>query len=79
MRKFIVPCGYSTELFKFVEKAFYNMTLFILVIVAFPWVNRVGFRGNAVGSPLALDIIADFNRTIGFISHNNTAFKFDIR
>ena len=70
--KFIITSSNSTKSFYFIEKTFYQMTFFVKVIIAIPWLFCIRFRWNGIVRSLRIDIIKNIICSVSTISKNVT-------
>lgn len=76
-RELFVTSCYSTILFQSIEKTLDNMAFFVLIEVAFPGINRVRFRWDAIRSALRFNIGTDLDGSVSLVAHHDSAFEFD--
>ena len=70
--QFFKAHGSSTIVFDFHKKALYQMTLFIMMLIAVPWIYRIFLGRDTVFCSTIRNILTIFRRTINFIRKNHT-------
>ena len=75
----VIAGGNPAKDFQFVEKALYQMSLFVDIKVTVPRIGTVTPRGYGKDSVLFRNIISDLLCAIGFVTENITAGNLDTR
>ena len=70
--QFFKAHGNSTIIFDFHKKALYQMTLFIMMIIAIPRIHRIFLGRDTVFCSTVRNILTILHRTIHFIRKNRT-------
>ena len=68
----------ASELFQFVEKAFNEVSLFVLKPIAKPGVGLIGLGRNAEVSIMICNILAQIILSVSLVRHDNRTIQIDV-
>lgn len=74
----IKTSGNTSELFQFVEKAFNEVTLFVLNPIAEPGVGLIGLGRNAEVSIMICNVLAQIILSVSLVRHDNSTIQVDM-